>query len=94
MSEIWYKTSYDNSIKEVTVIKETEKQVVYIDNRFDGTDRQERGSKIGSYSNFFKTYEEAKQFLIDKLAENVRQKEAQLHYAKDQFQKLFDKLNK
>lgn len=94
MGETWYKAGYDNSIKEVSVIKETGKQIVYKYQDYNGFNRENRTNKNGQYDNYFKTLAEAKQYLIDKSIRNVKYLESSLQSAQKAHQELIIKLSK
>ena len=70
--ETWYKTSRwgQEKIEPVDVIKETPKQVVVWEKRFsyDGKNKlvESRHRKESSYDNYFKTYQEAYDFILNK----------------------------
>ena len=84
----YYKTGfYAGLIKEVEVTKETTK-CVYVKNEFNG--KEERVMKSGSYSNYFKTYLEAKEFLENKKKSEIQQLEKQLEYQKMQLEKIYN----
>ena len=72
----YYKTgSYRKLIKEVEVTKETNK-CIYIYNEYNG--KEERVVKLGIYSNYFKSYDEAKCFLETKKKIKIEQLEESL----------------
>ena len=78
----WYKTGgYKNLIQEVEVVKETNKFVTVLQEKFTLSDRpveyiERRSAKRSSYDNYFKTYHEAYEFLKDR---RIRAKEAAEH---------------
>lgn len=92
MNEIWYKTLCGGKITEVTVIKETEKQITYIGKYYDGREYKQRSNKKSSYENFFKTYQQAEDFLINESLKNINDKEKSLSYAKEQHEILLKTL--
>ena len=82
----YYKTgSYGKLIKEIEVTKETTK-CIYIVNEYNG--KEERVMKLGSYSNYFKTFDEAKQFLKTKKEIQIEQLEAKLKTCKLELQEI------
>lgn len=63
----WYKANCGSypEIKEIEVIKETDKQVVvqWTDSR--GNVHENRRHKVSDYEGYFPTYKEARQYVID-----------------------------
>ena len=85
----YYKTgTYGKLIKEVEVTKETEK-CIYVKNEHNG--KEERIMKLGSYANYFKSYDEAKCFLETKKKIHIEQLEASLKRNKLELEEI-DKL--
>jgi protein subunit release factor A len=83
----YYKTgSYGALIKELDIIKETEK-CVYIKNEY--SEKEERYNKIGTYSNYFKTYLEAKEFLENKKKLEIKSLECQLKSKKIELEEIY-----
>jgi hypothetical protein len=65
MEETWYRWTWRNELEEVTVIKETAKQVVYLEyNTWSKKTSQRRAMKG---NDFFKTKEEAIKYKRDHL---------------------------
>ena len=85
----YYKTgSYGKLIKEVEKIKETEK-CIYVKNEYNG--KEERIMKSGRYKNYFKSYDEAKCFLITKKKIQIEQLDSSLKRHKLELEEI-DKL--
>lgn len=84
----YYKTgTYGKLIKEVEATKETDK-CVYIKNEYNG--KEERVVKLGSYANYFKSYDEAKCFLETKKKIKIEQLEASLKREKLELQEILN----
>ena len=84
----YYKTgSYVKLIKEVEVTKETDK-CIYIKNEYNG--KEERVVKLGSYANYFKSYDEAKCFLETKKQIKIEQLEASLKRERLELEEIYN----
>ena len=82
----YYKTgSYGKLIKEVEVTKETEK-CIYVKNEYNG--KEERIMKLGSYTNYFNSYDEAKCFLQTKKKIQIEQLEVSLKMNKSELEEI------
>jgi hypothetical protein len=83
----YYKTgSYGKLIKEAEVTKETDK-CIYIKNEYNG--KEERVVKLGTYANYFKSYDEAKCFLVTKKQIQIEQLEASLKRHKLELEDIY-----
>jgi hypothetical protein len=72
MSETWYWTrKYDDSIETVEVVKETPQGIVYLEKTWNGGTRESRSRKVSEYYRFFKTFKEAKNYLIERLENSI-----------------------
>ena len=78
-----YKALFER-IEEYEVVKETPKQLTFINER--GSEIRE--SKRTEWYSWHDTYEEAKQALIEKYSNIVELKERQLDYHKEQLRKI------
>jgi hypothetical protein len=88
VSETWYRVKkYDNGIIPVEVIRETPHQLVYLEKMYGGGTRENRSSKISAYDKYFKTFEEAKQYVIGRLEGLVETYRKSLKNAKDELEK-------
>lgn len=84
----YYKTgSYGKLIKEIEVTKETDK-CIYIINEYNG--KEERVVKLSSYTNYFKSYDEAKSFLETKKKIKIEQLEASLKRERLELQEIYN----
>ena len=70
-----------NEIKELLVIKETDKQIVYIS---DWSGREVRESKVSTYYSWHNTRDEAKEHLICEAKNRIETLNQQLRYNKEQ----------
>lgn len=72
-----FKTGFGIEIKEVEIVRETAKQVVVL---LDGFRRQgeRREAKRSSYNNYFDTWKEAKEYLLNKVRRRIEGTEAKL----------------
>lgn len=59
---IKYRTRFESEIEALEVIKETEKQIVFVGN----LGAQNRESKRSDWQNWHDTFEDARQFLLEK----------------------------
>ena len=82
----YYKTgSYGKLIKEVEVTKETEK-CIYVKNKYNG--KEERIMKLGIYTNYFNSHDEAKCFLQTKKKIQIEQLEVSLKSNKSELEEI------
>lgn len=78
---IKYKTeAWNSKIEPVTVVKETAKQLV-VEYDCYGKTHQRRAAKESAYDNYFDTWEEAHEHLIDRAAKRVESLRSQLQTA-------------
>ena len=82
--ETWYKTSNwsGKRIIPVRVVRETNKQVVVLETRFNGKEVESRNAKSSTCDNYFKTYREAYEFLLRRHARDIDLLESRLVNAK------------
>ncbi len=82
-----FKTTYGDTITKHEVVKETEKQIVFIHKWLDFNNVQRskeiRESKETSYTKWHDTFEDAKNYLIEKAEKNIKNLEFQLSKAKE-----------
>ena len=71
-------------IESYEVVKETPKQIIYINN----SGREIREQKMTGYYSWHDSYDDAKQALIEKHSDDVEKKERQLEYAKEKLRKV------
>jgi len=71
-----FRNRYDHEIEEIEVISETEKYVTLEAVAFDGKHRREM--KRSNYMNYFDTWQEAKDFLVDREKEAIGKLERQI----------------
>ncbi len=69
-------------IKKVEIVKETAKQVVCLLESWGGGVRERRCAKNGNYENFFSTFAEARDFLVDKEEKKISYAKERIHEAK------------
>jgi len=79
---------YGTEIQKLKVIKETEKQIVYIS--LHGSEFRE--AKVSQWAVWFNNFEEAKEYLINKFTLLVKNKEDALTITKENLEKV-TKLN-
>jgi hypothetical protein len=83
---IWYKASLGN-IREVEVIKETEKQLV-IKPKFGSCLRR---NKVSDCECYFKTWKEAFDYILNKLDASIKSGEHSLKYRIGEKEKFLEK---
>jgi hypothetical protein len=87
----WYKTkSWGTDIIEVEVLSETDKSLMII----GYLGKPERVMKRTAYDNYHRTKNDAIDFKIDIADQLVKQKETQLQYAKEEYEKIYNELMK
>jgi hypothetical protein len=65
--KIYRSCKYGSEIREFELIKETEKQVVYLAENYNNSEfHQEKSNKTSDFHQFFKSYEDAKNFIISR----------------------------
>jgi hypothetical protein len=74
-----------NEIKEFEVVKETEKQIVYI-NEYK---RECREAKIADWQSWHNSKEDAINYLIRKKQAEINQLEARIIYIKEEMNKIY-----
>ena len=80
---IKYRTNYGNTkIDKVDVLRETPKFVVIQTKNFTGSTREDRESKSSSYHNYFDTWEEAHNHILNKAQRTVDSLRLRLESAK------------
>ena len=75
-------------IKEFEVVKETDKQVVYLDDEWGGGLRERRESKESDWSSWHNTKEEARQFLIYKEQQKIKRSEAEISTSLEKIEQI------
>ena len=78
-----YRANY-NSIKEFEIIKETEKQVVYKNER--GAENRE--AKISDWCSWHNTFEEAREYIIQKEMKSIEQLLSRIKYHNEVIDKI------
>jgi hypothetical protein len=73
-----------NEIKEYEVVKETEKQLTYIDEY----NRQQREAKVSDWQSWHDTKEEARSFLIVKKMKEIEKLKAQIKYKEEEIERI------
>ena len=88
--ETWYKTSNwsGKRIIPVRVVRETNKQVVVLETRFNGKEVESRNAKNGVHDNYFKTYKEAYDFIYKIYERDIETIQSRLEKAKVSFNKF------
>lgn len=76
--KIYRISKYGIEIKELEMVRETEKQVVYLYKWSEDNIREEKSNKISDWYRFFKTYEDAKEFLLNRENEKVKYLEEEI----------------
>ena len=79
-----FRTSFNGSITEHEILKETPKQIIYLYPA--GHERKEL--KVTEWHQWFDTKEEAKSYLIDNCIKKIKQLNEQLNYAGEMLAKL------
>ena len=79
-----FRTAYSNEIGEFEVVKETEKQIVFLNKR----GREEREAKQTHYNSWFDTREAAKEHLISKCLEKISHYEKMVAVSYDQLKEI------
>lgn len=74
-------SSWGRGIEAFEVVKETEKQIVYVSD-WCGKRTENRVAKASSYNMWFDTWEEAHAYLVEKANNNVERLRLQLERAK------------
>jgi len=88
MGQTWYKTSqWGRLITPVTVISQTDKQVVTFENG-----RQSRNAKITTYTGYFKTIDEAKKHVHDYFEKKVLDYQRYLLNATNDYDRIVKEL--
>lgn len=87
MSMIMYKTNTVDDIEKVDVIRETEHTVWII---IPGDRKASSWRKRSSSWNFFETFDEAKQFIVEKYEKTINQLEQQLSRKRKQLDKILN----
>lgn len=64
--KIKYRTGFGCEIEEIEIIRETAKQVVYVVEGYKGVSNEIRSNKKSKYENWFNSFNEAKDYLINK----------------------------
>jgi len=87
MSKIYkYRTRWTDTIECFEVVKETPKQVVYLNHRRwsigDSVLKEEREAKQSEYNNWHDTFEEAQDFLIAKSQSQIDSAKRQIDVAR------------
>ena len=77
-TQLWWQTGGYPILKEVQVVRETKKQIVLLEkNRATNCDYEARVAKISDYHCYFKTFAEAKAYLVGKARSKLLRNEQQ-----------------
>ena len=87
MSETWYKVNYSLDIAKVSVEKSTEK-CLFIKDKY--SKRARRTNKRSWYVDYFSSFDEAKEFAINKTKRKKENAESTLQISKNKLKKLND----
>jgi len=79
-----FRTRYGNTIQSFEIVKETEKQIVYLQEN----GRECREAKLSDWGAWHCTFEEAKQHLIDKCLAKIKSYEDMASYARNELEKI------
>lgn len=87
-----FKTTYGDSITKYEVIKETEKQITFINKWTDWNkkenSREVRENKDSKYHKWHNTFDEAKNYLIEYNKKQIENLETQIIKAKEKLSKV------
>lgn len=84
-----FRTRWDDQIESFEVVKETEKQIVFIKTGWNNKTIEERELKESSYHKWHNSFDEAKQYLINKQSNRIKSLEKQIEDSK----RIVEKLN-
>ena len=79
---IKYRTSWRTEIEKIEVVRETAKFYVLMASNPRHPERRE--AKSSDWQNYFDTFKEAKQFLIDRLKTKIKKYELNIEYVEEE----------